>query len=190
MGIMDILAYDNDTVDMVNIATQNHGLSYVGYSKVESVAATALEYSGSIVTGINSRVERDTLFEWQTDVTISAVDSIKARQEIWMAMLRSSDKGALQSRWYIDCRMAALEYQMYVIDMHDDGAVRAYGKGLMSLNEDDIADLPCTEKATTFLGKLAAGIVGAELMHIIREEAVSRFVVMSAKTLFTHTRNI
>jgi len=189
MGFQEILVFDDDTVDPINIATQNHRISDVGNTKVAAIADAVKEYSGAFVDGYCRRVDAYMQFPYQQEVVISAVDSVNARKDIWNAVLlaRLNEVGP---KWYIDCRMAALEYQMYVIDMNNENAMSQYGFELGSIDEADIPDLPCTEKATTFLGKLAAAHVGAELMHIVNGKCVSRWLVHNIDTQFMHTRKL
>jgi len=187
MGFDEILIYDDDEVDGVNIATQFHKFSDIGKPKVDAIGDAVFEYSGAVAVTVERRVTPETVFPFPVQVVISAVDSIKARQDIWQAVLVNT-AFTTGPAWYIDCRMAAMEFHMYVIDMSDERVVAAYNQELMAVREEDIEELPCTEKSTTFLAKIAAGHVGAELMHIIKDEARSRFLVHNINTQFLHVR--
>ncbi len=189
MGFTEIVVYDDDVVDEINIATQFHKISDIGIPKVNAIYEASREYSGAMIYPYQERVVPETNFPFPVEVVISAVDSIAARQDIWKSILNTIED-VEGPRWYIDCRMAAMEFQMYVVDLNKARVIYEYGNRLLSISDDDVEDLVCTEKATTFCAKLAAAHVGAELMHIVKNEAVSRFLVHNVDTQFLHIRNL
>ena len=82
-----------------------------------------------------------------------------------------------RARFYLDMRMSALEYQHFLVDMNDPGAVERYQAMLMSLNEDDVPDVVCTEKATFFTASAASGHTGTVLYNILRNQAKSHRLI-------------
>jgi hypothetical protein len=119
----------------------------------------------------------------RSTLVVSAVDSITARQDIWGALSNGS------SAWdfYIDARMAAEEYQHFLLDVRDQDAIDSYIAKLMTMTEDSAPELPCTGKATFFTSLVAAGHVGTQVRNIVRGEAKSHRLVHDIPANFLET---
>ena len=160
MGVRAIAMYDDDTVSEENIATQLHKVSDIGKPKVMALGATLMEYSDDVFPfGHEERIGPDS--ELRSTLVISAVDSILARQQIWIALCNP------KSRWsfYLDSRMGAMEYQHFLVPNTVESA-DAYSHHLMSITDDSVPDAPCTEKATFFTAAIAAGHIGNTVREI------------------------
>jgi hypothetical protein len=172
MGVCTMVVYDDDTVGHENIPTQLHRVSDVGIDKVDSLELTLREYSDELTYfGRNSRVtESDTI---RSSLVISAVDNISARQGIWKALNNP------ESAWdfYLDARMAAEEFQMFVVCRDDPEAMAYYEAHLMGMDEGSAPDLPCTAKATFHCAMISAGHIGTQLRNIVRGEVHSHRLV-------------
>ena len=181
MGIGLINIFDDDTVDEVNIATQFHKFSDIGNPKALATRNALREFTGeeNSVSGI-MRVNKDTTSLF-SEIIVSAVDSITARQEIWTAVLEN------KPRWYLDARMSAETFQLYCVDMRNAARVAQYGDRLMCLNEGDVADEPCTSKATIYCGTLAAAWIGFAVRSIITKKELPNILLvnMPAMNMFT-----
>ncbi len=185
MGVQHLEIYDDDVVGEENLATQWHKVGDLGHQKAAALCSTLLEYSDDVQpSGYAERV--DASFVLRSNLVISAVDSVTARQEIWRALRNE------QSRWefYLDMRMAAQEFQHFLIPESDPRAVTAYDQQLMSLAESDIEEVACTEKATIFCALAAAAHAGTvvadiltgraaphRLIHYIRPEVIYRLPI-------------
>jgi hypothetical protein len=90
-------------------------------------------------------------------LVVSAVDSIDARKAIWAALQESS------WRWYFDARMGAENFLMYCVH-HSKHSW--YHNLLMNQEEGDIADEPCTAKATIYTAAFSAGYIGLALRRL------------------------
>ena len=111
MGVGGLTIFDGDAVDDVNIPVQFHKLSDIGKSKAAAIDSAIQEYvDGLSVRQICQDVTSSTFLR-PTHVTISAVDSIRARKDIWMAVEKQ------RPEWYIDARMSAEYLQMYLVNM-------------------------------------------------------------------------
>ena len=155
MGLPDLVLYDDDIVDDVNLATQMFRRSDVGNEKPLALAQMIEEFADTRIDWHYQRITAESRF-FPGDITISSVDSIKARQDIWTAILRNE----VCPRWYLDTRMAAEQYQHFAVDMNDPFSIKNYDQKLMSLRDEDVPDLVCTMKATFFCAMAAAGAIG------------------------------
>lgn len=158
MGLGEIAIYDGDTVDDVNIATQFHKLSDVGKPKAEALEDALHEYSGGVhISSYHEIVSGETIMP-RADITISAVDSIQARKDIWQAVELQGPE------WYLDTRMSAEFFQMYVVrQVNADW----YDNLIKDQNDSEIPDEPCTSKATIYTACIAAGQIGATVRRIV-----------------------
>jgi molybdopterin/thiamine biosynthesis adenylyltransferase len=181
MGVVQLTVWDDDVISNENIPTQLHPYEDVGEFKVNSLHKTLETFSDEIFfTGIPQRIDPHVTWVSQNafqdqhyDLFITAVDSITARQQIWQEM--TCYKSDID--WFIDARMAAEKFDMFVLKMSDEGACQRYRDMLMGLKEEDIEELPCTQKATFFTASLAAGHIGTVLRTILRNEQRSERIV-------------
>jgi molybdopterin/thiamine biosynthesis adenylyltransferase len=158
MGIGELILYDGDRVEDVNIPVQFHKLSDVGKPKVITIHRLIEEFADDLIVDHRCiRVGAGSLLE-PTHFVISAVDSIQARKEIWSAVW------ARRPLWYLDTRMSAEYFQMFVVDMNNSGW---YEDTLKGQDDSQIPDDPCTSKATIYTGCMAAGHIGAVVRRIV-----------------------
>ena len=171
IGVRTLQVFDDDTVSEENLATQLHKVSENGNFKVDALQRMLEEFSDDIyVMGMPSRV--DALSELRSSLVISAVDNIAARNAIWDALNNSGSNWD----WYLDTRMAAEEFQMFLVK-REPLQMHRYYMLLSQLNDENVADLPCTAKATFFTAMMAAGHVGKIVRDICRHEAHSHRLV-------------
>ena len=123
MGVQLLNVWDDDEVSEENIPTQLHQVEHIGFEKVAGLQQTLEAFSDEIFfQGIPERVTEKTQLG-NFNLFISAVDSITARQQIWIALQQAG------VQWYIDARMAAEKFDMFVLDMSDFGARERYADG-------------------------------------------------------------
>jgi hypothetical protein len=181
MGVPLLNVWDDDVVSETNIPTQLHPVSDVGNYKVDSLKETLEHFSDEIFfTGVHARITPDlqhiSQYAFQNthyNLFVTAVDSIEARQDIWRQMREYDAK----VDWFLDLRMAAQEYQHFLLQMSDHGAAQRYAEMLFSMCDADLPETPCTEKATFFTASAAAGHAGVVLKDIVRGEAKSHRLV-------------
>jgi hypothetical protein len=165
MGVRVMQVWDDDEVDVLNIPTQLHKVSDVGYLKACALGRTLEQFSDELTfLPAPERVRGTTVL--RSRLIISAVDSITARQEIWDALFNEQSNW----EWFLDCRMGALEYQHFLVPNEELQQTR-YWSMLSQLTEENVPDVPCTEKATFFTAMTAAGHAGKVLYDIVRGEA-------------------
>ena len=179
MGIGKLTIFDNDVINPENLATQLHKLSDVGMFKVVAVKDMVREFSDD--TDISFECE---CFDYQTQIKariiISAVDSINARKHIWASV----SGGESDCRWYLDARMSAEQFHLYAVDMRDAISKSKYDEMLAYQNDEDIADEPCTSKATIYCAFVAAGLIGAAVKQIITNTNPSPHLVFNVSANF------
>jgi tRNA A37 threonylcarbamoyladenosine dehydratase len=173
MGLPILRIYDDDNVDETNLPGQMHRLSDVGDCKAYALEeALAIYADDTEIVGLRERVVANYKLP-RSNVIISAVDSINARKEIWASVVTNNTFG----KWYIDARMAGEKSDIFIVDMMSNKSVMNYNIMLASVNEEDVEELPCTEKATFFCASAIAGQIGAIVRNILRDEQKSERIV-------------
>jgi hypothetical protein len=168
MGVCLMTIWDDDVVSEANIATQLHPPCYINVPKVESLQNTLVHFSDEIgLTLHQERVEINTTITGQFNLFITAVDSIQARHDIWTAVA-----GWTNIQWFLDMRMGAEVYDHFLVDMKDDATRERYADMLFAVNDSDVLDAPCTEKATFYCSLAGGSHAGKVLRDIVRHEAV------------------
>jgi hypothetical protein len=180
MGVQHLSAYDPDKVSPENVATQLYGQGMIGYSKAEAMGwllndltqEDILEpYPYAILPGTEDLPP--------TRFLISAVDSIQARKDIWEVTKRSVWE------WYIDARMSAMTLTIHCVNCKE---MDWYDRLLGGQDDSQIADEPCTSKATPFTGMLAGSIVTWAVAQLYRGEKVGKVICLDlTKSLYTQT---
>jgi molybdopterin/thiamine biosynthesis adenylyltransferase len=172
MGVNFLELWDGDCVESVNIATQLHLVSGAGKRKVISTAELVYQVSDEVRVLCRDQEVIDSTSFARPEIVISAVDSIQARQDIWKSVLKSGPK------WYIDARMSAEVFQMAVVCMGSSTGRDHYDARLMSLQESDVPEVVCTQKATFYCAAHAAGHIGAAVKRIFTDAADRSFQVV------------
>ena len=180
MGVRFLEIWDGDRVEPINVATQLHETMSVGQWKVDSTGLLVRKFSDDTkINLVNTNVHSQCLFS-NPEIIISAVDSISARQEIWGAVRHCAAK------WYLDARMSAEVFQLYVVNLHDSEAWHSYNDVIMGTCDADVPDVVCTEKATFYCADFAAGHVGAAVKRIVTGDPKSYRVVHYIATNTLH----
>lgn len=150
MGAKYIHAYDFDKVEEHNLGSQMYPLGAVGKHKVDAIADLVRQFEG---LEIYPHAERYNGCE--SEIVISAVDSMKSREEIYASLSGTAE-------WLIDGRMGAHEYNVYAVDLKDPAMRKYYENSLY--DDDDAVQLPCTGRAIIYntLG------IAADICNIVR----------------------
>ena len=160
MGVGWLEVWDGDTIEDVNVATQFHSAALLGENKATALGPLIQEMAPGIrYHPRGSNVEPGDVL--RGTIIISALDSINARKMLWDDVLFHE-----QSRWqwYLDARMGAEEFQLISVDRNSNWDW--YDAFINRWNEDDIPELPCTEKATIYTANGAAAFIGSTVRRI------------------------
>lgn len=170
MGFMNFRLFDAESVEEENVATQFHPRSSVGTLKIGSVSRQIFEHDAAVAIDYYPvQVDMDT--DIGANFIVCTVDSITSRKAVWEAAKKS--QGWM---YYLDARMGAEVFQLYTVDAEEIGW---YDQRINEVNEDDVPDLPCTQKATIYTAMGAAGFIGATLRRVYQQEVVPRFQEMN-----------
>lgn len=176
LGVGWIELYDDDVVDEVNIPTQMLRISDIGKPKVASVASLIKDLTDVTGKAVPRRVRPNTPLS-PSHITVSALDSVNARKDVWKAVVNSAHGGG-NGDWYLDARMGAEVFQLYTTRI---GGEKWYGEALERLTEEGVPDEPCTAKATIYTAFIAAGHIAHMVKRIVMGDSIPRVVVHNIK---------
>ena len=158
MGIPKLTIYDDDVVDSHNCANQGYFVPEIGYKKVEALGLRLGVGTGCEIDQKFERVNGSTSFD--TNVVVSAVDSMKSRYAIWEALKMSTGVN-----YYVDGRMGARAGYVYFVDLLNEDSMKEYEASLFPDNE--AAGEPCTERATIFCGWALGSLIASSVSKTI-----------------------
>jgi hypothetical protein len=177
MGVGGILSVDPDTVEAHNVPNQLYGVGDIGRPKVEAFREWCIFADGRGTAG--SLAER---FDGRgvEPLVISAVDSMRSREEIWRAI-----RPRLDVEWYVDARMGAEVCTVYTVPMRDADAVTHYERSLHS--DEDGLDEPCTARGIIYTAFLAAAVVAGQVKRILAKQPVAHCITVDCASWDTVT---
>lgn len=150
MGLFMLHIIDADTVGTENMATQLHRFQDVGSPKPIAIRNAIAEYADCEVTTSTEYVTEKTAL--MDHFIISAVDNINTRKAIWSSL----KKGISKCRFYLDARMSAEEFHLYMVDFQAPETIEKYDLMLSQESEENVPEEPCTSHATIFCAFAAA----------------------------------
>lgn len=154
-GEHTLYIYDDDTVEIHNMAGQLFRKSDIGKTKVDALKEIILELTDHDDSTIYVSESRITDKSTMTPVCMSCFDSMKARKDMFTAWKRLDDREI-----FIDGRMSIENYEVYVCMK---GQEEEYEKTLF--NDDEIPEQVCSLKSTSHVGALIGGRMTSLLLN-------------------------
>lgn len=149
LGINSIHICDIDTVDIVNMAGQNYGLSDVGYAKVNAIQKRIWDMCPEV--GIYTNILQSAPMT-EGDLII-CTDSMTSRRELFMGW-----KDNAYSRIFMDGRLTAEYYQILCMSKDDKSYIEEYENKYLFSDEEVEAPL-CSYRQTTFEAMQIGGMM-------------------------------
>ncbi len=141
----NVIIADKDTVGAENVIPQRFSIQQIGMSKVN-----AARFNLKAITGDFKNITEldDEAAIMSAEIVVSAVDSMKRREELFNLFAQSNAK------MFIDMRLGAEQAQMITI-LKKEGFEEAYMKYMFP--DSDAAQLPCTMKMTPHVADIMRG---------------------------------
>jgi len=146
-GQHEILVYDDDTVDIENLAGQLYGRVHINMSKVDAIKEQVLELTEFDRNQLHVFKTKIVDGTYVSPVCFSAFDNMKARKAMFNNWKSKKDREI-----FIDGRMTIEDYQVFFVTPDNEDQ---YEKTLFS--DKDLPDQICSLKATSHTGALIAG---------------------------------
>jgi hypothetical protein len=166
----NIFLYDHDTVEAVNVGGQMYGLKHVGETKVDAMKEVVSLLCGEMSINDMGKFGDDN--KMVSNVTIMGFDNMVARRqmaEAWFEMQKNKkNRQAGEVNILIDGRMETETGMIFAIRTPND--FKRYMETEM-FDDAEVADRPCSFKATSHNGAfLAANIVAILNNHITNKK--------------------
>lgn len=163
LGCKNITVYDFDNVEEQNIGPQLYSPSNIGEDKVDALKSNLIFLTDEIINTSKNRIDENTKWDKPHDIYISALDTIKAREDLF-----NSIQG--QEGWFVDGRMEANEIQVFVVDLKDTKTIEKYRKTLFK--EESAEPIACSMRSVVYNCLFISGLITDIIAHIANEEAV------------------
>ncbi len=167
IGIRELKVFDFDSIEPHNLPNQGFGLPDLGKNKALALKERLeLDY-GAQVVAVPERVDENTRFD--SEVVVSAVDSMKARKAIWSVV-----NGGTETALFVDARMGALYAEVYAVNMLDSDSIESYDGSLF--DDDEAYQAPCTEKSTIFCAAGTSAVMSSLVADFAGDKLKARKV--------------
>lgn len=151
--------YDDDHVEIVNLAGQLYGVQDDGKFKVNAIADTIRNYAKfESVFSINERFTESSM---PSDIMICGFDNMEARRtfyESWKDHVASKPEEERKNCLYMDGRMSAELLQILCFTGEDDYYMHLYETEFL-FGDDEAEATVCSYKQTAFIANLIGGLM-------------------------------
>lgn len=158
-----IILYDDDNVDLTNLAGQLFSNSDIGKPKVEAMNYFIRNYSCFYSLFINNTkfTEDDCAYP----ITVGCFDNMEARRLLfykWKALVIEAKEEERNQYLFIDARLAAEEFQVYCFTGNDFYNIKRYSEECL-FSDSEAEETVCSYKQTSF----CANMIGSIMTNLI-----------------------
>lgn len=149
-----IIVRDNDTVERLNLAGQLFPESCVGMTKVRAIEKVCRGFSPeSNITLMGERITEKTIL--QSNVVFSCFDNMLSRKVLFDLWLNYCDESSTSDNpgLFIDGRLAAESYQIYIIPFIDKDRIKVYQEKFL-FSDEEMDKTLCSYKQTTHMAAM------------------------------------
>ena len=186
LGVQNIGLYDMDIVETHNIPNQLYSLEDSGIFKVKA-CEKHMEDLGSRVSNIFTNIEEVTKDNIQCygfgDTVFCLVDSMKARKELFEAMLKTD-----RSKLWIETRMGLTGYRIYMVHLENQKEVDKYMETLYSDEDAEVSACGASQSIVTTAMQCASHAVGLWLAEKNGAEYVPNEIIFDIHSSFIMSR--
>lgn len=169
-GFKNVTVFDFDELEEHNLSNQAYSTAQVGEKKVDALNQVLTSFGEEEYTIRDKKFEGD---DSLGKVVILAVDSIKAREEIFDSVLRSSN-----TQYMIDGRMGLTTMHLYSIDLIEDESIQYYRDSL----DPDVLEVPCTAQTTMSTALMIAGMIVSRVVNHINQDGNQLHEIYDTRT--------
>ena len=188
----NIVMYDPDKVEMVNMSGQLHSHIYCGCTKINSMQ-DILHSIGYYYRAVGNNHRYDSACR-REDIMICGFDNMEARKIFFNNWIRHLfNHPNPENCLYIDGRLSAESYQIFAIKGDDIRAIEEY-KTKWLFEDEEAEETICSYKQTSFMAAMIASTMVniyvnhmANLCDPIIPRDVPFFTEYTAETMFTKT---
>ena len=162
--------YDDDKVEVVNLAGQMFSSNQVGLYKVYAAQEVIRYFSGSYCNGAAFRITpTSNIYD---KIVICGFDNMEARKLLynkWKALAKSFSAAQQGEFLFIDGRMNAEEFQIFSIVGDDDYNMKRYEEEFL-FSDAEVAPAVCSYKQTTYCASMIASFIVNSLVNFLSNQ--------------------
>ena len=165
-----ITLYDDDNVEVVNLAGQMFSSNQVGLRKVYAAQEVIRYFSSSYCNAAPYRIASTTSI--YDNIVICGFDNMEARKvlyRLWKARAKSAPVAEQGSFLFIDGRMNAEEFQIFSIIGDDDYNMKRYEEEFL-FSDAEVAPAVCSYKQTTYCASMIASFIVNSLVNFLSNQ--------------------
>ena len=165
-----ITLYDDDNVEVVNLAGQMFSSNQVGLRKVYAAQEVIRYFSGSYCNAAPYRIASTTSI--YDNIVICGFDNMEARKilyRLWKARAKSFPVAEQGEFLFIDGRMNAEEFQIFSIIGDDDYNMKRYEEEFL-FSDAEVAPAVCSYKQTTYCASMIASFMINSLVNFLSNQ--------------------
>jgi len=174
MGVLHLTLIDPDTVNIENLPNQFFRERDLGKKKVEACAEMLRQFDGQIQ--VNTLARPFIKQRLESDIVISAVDSMDVRKRIWNSVVSRKKVKLL-----IDPRMAAQVIQIYSASPGDPSSLKAYEATLV--DETEAIQDRCTARSIIYAVLPVAALICRHVAAFANGDWLEPAITLDLKTL-------
>lgn len=187
-----IYLVDFDIIEIHNLSGQTFRIEDIGKPKIEAVRSLT-RYLGCT----NAIITSSALFRYANiqniesyDIFISAVDTVDARFHLF----KTFKKSVVQHRLYIEARLSAESFQLYIFDEKITGQqIQEYESNLSSLEElsEDACSFKQTSHIAAMIGSVITSVITNWSSNIILKADINNvpnYIEFNANLLMLNTK--
>ena len=162
--------YDDDKVEVVNLAGQLFSSNQVGLRKVYAAQEVIRYFSGSYCNAAPYRIASTTSI--YDNIVICGFDNMEARKilyRLWKARAKSFPVAEQGEFLFIDGRMNAEEFQIFSITGDDDYNMKRYEEEFL-FSDAEVAPAVCSYKQTTYCASMIASFMINSLVNFLSNQ--------------------
>ena len=162
--------YDDDSVEVVNLAGQMFSSNQVGLRKVYAAQEVIRYFSGSYCNAAPYRIASTTSIH--DNIVICGFDNMEARKilyRLWKARAKSFPVAEQGEFLFIDGRMNAEEFQIFSITGDDDYNMKRYEEEFL-FSDAEVAPAVCSYKQTTYCASMIASFMINSLVNFLSNQ--------------------
>lgn len=192
LGIRSLFMYDDDVVEMSNMAGQLYRRSDIAKFKTDAMADIISQFT--TFASANSITEKFENNSEAADIMICGFDNMLARRTFFDKWRRHVyDSKNRENCLFIDGRLSAEYLQVYCITGEDDALIEEYRK--VALFEDSEAEQEvCSYKQTSFIANMIGSIIVNLFVNFVANQcgdmrSLPYFTEYNAETMLLNLRS-
>lgn len=156
LQIDQLVLFDEDTVEEVNMAGQWYRGENIEMKKVDALSLNIMSFSNYYHSISHTYNFTEDWIHFLSPVVICGLDNMRSRKLVFEQWLLKYP--VEQNSLFIDGRMSAEELQIFCMRRNDEYSIKQYQEHYL-FSDDNAEELPCSYKQTSFCASMIASLI-------------------------------